>query len=142
MLLETRIPFSYIFKQAWLDLLNVFAISAAIDVLVSHNKEDVPPIQAAIPAFLGTAISLLISFKLNQSYDRWWEARKIWGAIVNDSRTLAIQVLSLPKERSPITERMARRQIAWCYCVGQSLRGLDWKTYTVEHLSADDVAQV
>lgn len=47
-----------------------------------------------IPAFLGTAISVLLSFKMSQSYGRWWEARKVWGGIVNDSRSLVIQLQS------------------------------------------------
>jgi len=141
MLLETRIPYRYLIKQTWRDLFSVLVISSAIDLLVSNNKEHVPPIQAAIPAFLGTAITLLISFKLNQSYDRWWEARKIWGAIVNDSRTLARQVLSLPSAQTNISHRIARRQIAWCYCVGQSLRGLDWKEHAAPHLRPEDIAE-
>src|SRR5688572_11121865 len=143
MLLETRIPFSYIFKQAWLDLLNVFAISAAIDVLVSHNKEDVPPIQAAIPAFLGTAISLLISFKLSQSYDRWWEARKVWGAIVNDSRSLVIQSQSFTaKGNEGAIRKIAFRQIAWCYSLGQSLRGLNPTGNLNPFISSEDLGEI
>ena len=35
---------------------------------------------------IGTAVAFYIGFKNNQAYDRLWEARKIWGAIVNDSR--------------------------------------------------------
>lgn len=41
-------------------------------------------------ALLGTAVAFLIGFKNNASYDRLWEARKIWGAIVNSSRTWGI----------------------------------------------------
>ncbi|WKN46384.1 bestrophin family ion channel [Tunicatimonas pelagia] len=44
---------------------------------------------------IGIAVSFLIGFKNNQSYDRFWEGRKIWGAIVNYSRTWANQVLHL-----------------------------------------------
>nr|WP_262482372.1 bestrophin family ion channel [Aquimarina pacifica] len=76
-------------------------------------------------AFLGTSIALLLSFKLSQSYDRWWESRKIWGSIVNDSRTLMIQVLNLSKEDSEIHKEVGYRQIAWCYSLGQSLRKQD-----------------
>ena len=36
---------------------------------------------------IGTAVAFYVGFKNNQSYDRMWEARKIWGGIVNDSRT-------------------------------------------------------
>jgi putative membrane protein len=84
-----------------------------------------------IPTFIGTAISILLSFKLNQSYDRWWEARKVWGAIVNDSRSLTIQLQTLVSSgNETIIRKIVKRQIAWCYSLGQGLRGLD----TLENL--------
>ena len=59
-----------------------------------------------------------------RTYDRWWEARKVWGAIVNDSRSLVIQLQTLVPEGNEVAvRRIAHRQIAWCYCLGQSLRG-------------------
>ena len=86
----------------------------------------IPELPISIPAFLGTAISVILSFKLNQSYDRWWEARKIWGGIVNDSRTFVIQLqMFLSKGNESSIKKIAYRQVAWCYCLGQSLRGLD-----------------
>ena len=88
----------------------------------------------AIPAFIGTAISVLLSFKLSQSYERWWEARKIWGAIVNDSRTLVLLLQSfLPKEESDEIKQITYRQIAWCYALGNHLRDLH-ATEDSEHL--------
>jgi putative membrane protein len=71
---------------------------------------------------------LLLGFRSNQAYDRWWEARQVWGAIVNDSRTLARQVLNFTESQyeedmvHQWRQRMVRRQIAWCYSLGQSLR--------------------
>ena len=140
MLLD-RIPFHYVARKARRDTVYVLVIAGFVDVIVSYNRDHVPVIQTAIPAFLGTAISLLLSFKLNQSYDRWWEARKIWGAIVNDSRTLVRQLLTLAGGDGTLARRIGRRQIAWCYCLGQSLRGLDWKVGAVEHLSEEDIAE-
>jgi ion channel-forming bestrophin family protein len=43
---------------------------------------------------LGTALSILLGFTNSQAYDRWWEARKIWGSIVNDSRSFTKQVIT------------------------------------------------
>lgn len=128
MLLEKRIPFIYLFRQVRYDLLFVLLMSFGTYALKRFYGDAVPRIPVALPAFLGTAISLLLSFKLNQSYDRWWEARKIWGAIVNDSRTLAIQVLrfNTPGPAAIETARnISYRQIGWAYCLGQSLRQLD-----------------
>lgn len=44
---------------------------------------------------LGFVISLLLVFRTNTAYDRWWEGRKLWGALVNNSRNLAIKLNSL-----------------------------------------------
>ncbi len=43
-------------------------------------------------ALLGFAISMLLVFRTNTAYDRWWEARKFWGLLVNNSRNLAIKL--------------------------------------------------
>ena len=44
---------------------------------------------------LGFVISLLLVFRTNTAYDRWWEGRKLWGSLVNNSRNLAIKLNSL-----------------------------------------------
>ncbi|RYZ16731.1 MAG: hypothetical protein EOP49_51380, partial [Sphingobacteriales bacterium] len=44
-------------------------------------------IPLGMSALLGTLLSLLLAFRTSQSYERWWEARTVWGGIVNDSRT-------------------------------------------------------
>ena len=43
---------------------------------------------------LGFVLSLLLVFRTNTAYDRWWEGRKLWGALVNNSRNLAIKIKS------------------------------------------------
>jgi putative membrane protein len=93
-----------------------------------------------IPAFLGTAISILLSFKMNQSYDRWWEARKVWGAIVNDSRSFVVQLQAfVDKKHAERIKVLAYRQMAWCYSLGQSLRGLDPLTKVTDFLNEEDL---
>ena len=41
---------------------------------------------------LGFAISMLLVFRTNSAYDRWWEGRKVWGSVVNNSRNLALKL--------------------------------------------------
>ena len=43
-------------------------------------------------SLLGFAISMLLVFRTNTAYDRWWEGRKLWGQLVNNSRNLAIKL--------------------------------------------------
>ena len=49
-------------------------------------------------SMLGFVISLLLVFRTNTAYDRWWEGRKLWGALVNNSRNLAIKLHVILKE--------------------------------------------
>ncbi len=63
--------------------------------------EDKSPFRnlSQIHALLGFALSLLLVFRTNTAYDRWWEGRKLWGALVNNSRNLAIKLqMLLPPE--------------------------------------------
>ncbi len=53
----------------------------------------------AMHSLLSLVISLLLVFRTNTAYDRWWEGRKLWGALVNNSRNLALKMtVMLPKE--------------------------------------------
>jgi len=47
---------------------------------------------------LGFVLSLLLAFRINSAYDRWWEGRKLWGSLVNNSRNLAIKIKHLGSE--------------------------------------------
>ena len=49
---------------------------------------------------LGFVISLLLAYRTNTAYDRWWEGRKLWGGLVNSSRNLAIKMASFLKEEN------------------------------------------
>jgi putative membrane protein len=125
MILEKKIPFSYIFNKVKSDLLVVFLLGVVTNLLTIKFSPFLPEMPLSIPALLGTAISILLSFKMNQSYDRWWEARKVWGAIVNDSRSFIVQLQSfLAVAEVETIKKIAYRQIAWCYTLGRSLRGL------------------
>ncbi|HMI06521.1 MAG TPA: bestrophin family ion channel [Flavobacterium sp.] len=49
---------------------------------------------------LGFVISLLLVFRTNTAYDRWWEGRKMWGALVNNSRNFAIKLSVILKDEN------------------------------------------
>ncbi|MCP2028513.1 putative membrane protein [Flavobacterium sp. HSC-32F16] len=126
MLINTKIPVSYLFSKVKYEVFFVVVIGFLVHFLTSQFKNIIPMMPITIPAFIGTAISVILSFKLNQSYDRWWEARKIWGSIVNDSRSFVLQLQSfVAKEDQNQIREIAFRHIAWCYCLGQTLRGID-----------------
>ncbi|MEO6732458.1 MAG: bestrophin family ion channel [Ferruginibacter sp.] len=72
---------------------------------------------------LGFAISMLLVFRTNTAYDRWWEGRKQWGALVNNSRNLAMK-LSVMIPETDKEHRVFFRKIipAFAYALHKHLR--------------------
>ena len=52
----------------------------------------------AIHSLLGFVLGLLLVFRTNTAYDRWWEGRRIWGELTNTSRNLAMKINAVLKE--------------------------------------------
>jgi len=82
-----------------------------------------------VVAMLATALAIFLAFRNNSAYDRWWEARKIWGGIVNSSRTFGRQVMTLTSLSQEPTEAVAAyqkeliyRHIAWINVLRLQLR--------------------
>jgi putative membrane protein len=141
MLLDKRIPVVYILRKIWLQSIFVCIVGFIVFGFKYQFNDLLPLMPIQIPAFLGTAISVILSFKLSQSYDRWWEARKVWGSIVNDSRNLVLQLQSFISNDGDI-RKIALRQIAWCFSLGQSLRGLDPVEGLDRHVEADELGKI
>ena len=142
MILENRLPIIYILKKIKWDIPIITAFSTIIHFL-SVQFSDHITVPISISAFLGTTIALLLSFKLSQSYDRWWEARKIWGAIVNDSRSLVIQLKNFTSNKNPkAVKAIAYRQIAWCYAFSRKLRKLEECENLDQYIATDELKKV
>jgi putative membrane protein len=143
MLLNKKIPAAYVLNKIKLEVLYVLIIGLLVNYLTGEFNDLIPDMPIAIPAFIGTAISVILSFKINQSYDRWWEARKIWGSIVNDSRTFVLQLQSFVSiEKKAEIKEISYRHIAWCFSLGQSLRGLDATANLAKYISQTDVDKI
>lgn len=131
MLLQKNIPIKYVLGKIKYEIIYVAIYSTIIAIIYHAYNHTVLAIPLSIPMIAGTVLSLLLAFRSNQAYDRWWEARIIWGGIVNDSRTLARQVLTFTErsgdddERRQFTEKLIRRQMAWNYSLSQALRKED-----------------
>ena len=143
MLLKKPIPATYILNKIKMEVLYVLIIGLLVNYLTGKFQHLIPEMPIGIPAFIGTAISVILSFKINQSYDRWWEARKIWGSIVNESRSFVLQLQSFitPGRQAEIKE-IAYRHIAWCFSLGQSLRGLDATANLGKFISDSDMEKL
>jgi putative membrane protein len=131
MLLKKRIPMKYVLGKIKVELALLLAYTTLFEIFHHYFINISVDVPIAIPTMIGTIISLLLAFKSNQAYDRWWEARIIWGSIVNESRTLVRQILTFYKdpdfsvEANEFKKNFTKRQIAWCYSLGQALRNKD-----------------
>jgi putative membrane protein len=75
-------------------------------------------------SLIGIAVAFYLGFKNNASYDRTWEARKIWGGIVNSSRTFGSAVVSFVQgaDSDVVKKRLIYRHIAWLTALRFQLR--------------------
>lgn len=86
------------------------------------------PFNLAIPwqpiSIIGIAVAFYLGFKNNSSYDRTWEARKIWGGIVNNSRSFGAAVNAFVKgpDENTIKKELIYRHIAWLTALRHQLR--------------------
>jgi putative membrane protein len=72
---------------------------------------------------LGFAISMLLVFRTNTAYDRWWEGRKLWGSLVNNSRNLALKLSTLLPENEKAQRSFFRKIIpAYAFALHNHLR--------------------
>lgn len=132
---------TYFLKYLWLDILFIIIYASVISIIDQYTflKEiNIPP---AITTISGTIIALLLAFRIAQSYDRWWEARKVWGEIVNESRTFARQIKQfLPSENEAITvAEFSQRQIIWCFALSESLRGKSYSHKVQQYLDSQNI---
>ncbi|MCB0794389.1 MAG: hypothetical protein KDB88_06600 [Flavobacteriales bacterium] len=97
-------------------------------------------------SLIGIAVAFYLGFKNNSSYERLWEARKIWGGIVNTSRSFTVLVRnwvnndeSIRKlnedELDILRKELVHRHVAWLHALTFEMRKLkDW-----EHVASNDV---
>lgn len=97
----------------WKELIYIGVFTSIITFLiVTYGGEIIESLEKLITLYslIGFVISLLLVFRTNTAYDRWWEGRKKWGALVNDTRNLAIKIetsVNLPESRDVLRRMIA-----------------------------------
>lgn len=138
MLLNKRIPIGYIFSLVKYKLLAVIILAGGLSYLDGHFENWgilFPIISSWLPGILGTMITLVLAFRMNQSYDRWWEARKIWGGIVNDSRSLIREVTFLKNKgankelHTEFKTEVIELLVLWLHSLKTRLKGFPEDVY-------------
>jgi putative membrane protein len=117
------------------ELLVSVLMSVAVFVL---HKQDIIAISFpfSVATILGSALAIFIAFRNNSSYSRWWEARTLWGGIINSSRVLARLIITFTdshahqqhydKVKSELFKKeMIYKVIAWVHALRLHLRRLD-----------------
>ncbi len=115
-----KYPLSHILPWTWRETA-VFAVIAAAPTAVHGLTGSGPALPWQPIAMIGTAVAFVTGFKNNASYGRLWEARQIWGGIVNNSRGWAMLTLDFVGERA-VREELIRRHLAWLTALRYQLR--------------------
>lgn len=122
MIVGTRPQLRRIVMEIWKPLTALFAWDVAVTAfhfICTPIKE--PPLPIAL---FGTALALFLGFRTNAAYARWWEARTLWGALINASRTLS-RIVGSVLPGGPEFEVISLRQIAFAHTMRLQLRGED-----------------
>lgn len=112
----------------------LLALVAAGGAYALHRWEPLVALPFSIAATLGGALAIFIGFRNNSAYGRWWEARTLWGGIVNSTRVLARLIITFTDShahqpnhdaaRSAAFKReMVYKVIAWVHALRLHLRG-------------------
>lgn len=103
----------------------LLTVGIAVAATVLHGRLfDTKITLTPIPfSLIGLALAIFLGFRNNASYDRWWEARKLWGDLVIRSRSLARQWLCHPAADDAEARRQLYRLIAFAHALRHALRG-------------------
>ena len=106
----------------------VITLLSCVVVWMYHRQWFSPTHLSAVPfSLFGLALSVFMGFRNNVCYDRWWEARKQWGDLIVQARSLAREsaVLLAASTANSVQERLVRRCIGFGYALAARLRDQD-----------------
>jgi ion channel-forming bestrophin family protein len=103
-------------------LISLIALAVHIHVIRINVNVSTTPF-----SLIGIALAIFLGFRNSASYDRYWEARKLWGSLLNETRSLTRQVLTLPTAQIDRTEtdRFVRALGAFAHALRHQLRCTD-----------------
>ena len=114
-------------REVWRPLAALFLLDTLVTVAyVGLGWTWITPSGLPLP-LLGTGLAVFLGVRNNTAYARWWEARTLWGAVVNNSRSYAraLTLLLMPAEAGALRHALVRHQIAWVHALRCLLRRED-----------------
>ncbi|GAB3788800.1 bestrophin family ion channel [Spirosoma horti] len=147
MLLKPDLRLSRVIRITWKVDLWMIGLCTGAYLLETYLLRGNVRIPNNIPALLATTLAFFIGFNNNQAYSRWWEARTIWGALVNDSRSWTRSILAYCQQMEEsstdqahtgqITMRLIHRNLSFLHALKKNLRGTDAHEYRTYLEQAD-----
>ncbi|RIY02694.1 hypothetical protein D3218_04890 [Aureimonas flava] len=125
MVMPESAKFANMLRYIGWPLLLLLAWDVAVTVAyttIPHPEFELPVLPMTL---LGSALALFLSFRNNNAYNRWWEARGLWGLMVNASRSFgrgAFFLVGGGADSLPLREALLRRQIAYVHALRCHLR--------------------
>jgi ion channel-forming bestrophin family protein len=130
-------PAAHFWREAWAiegsitphvaGLVVAFGAYAAAVMAVAAYAEQAYGVEIGVTIapyeVAGAILGLLLVLRTNAGYDRWWEARRLWGGIVNQSRNLALTALAYGPRDPAWRDDMVRWTVAFAHAARRSLRG-------------------
>lgn len=112
--------------RVFVDVL-AFGLITSLIVAASHEAKRRFDIELSVPVgpfeAAGAVLGVLLVLRTNAGYDRWWEARKLWGGIVNQSRNLVVITLAGEPDELAWRGRLVRWAAVFPYVIRDQLRG-------------------
>lgn len=147
MIIKRNFDLRKVMMNIRVETLSTVFISGLVWALHATNIIDFA-LPFSIAAILGSALAIFVAFRNQSSYGRWWEARTIWGGIINNSRIFARQIIAntdnavaigkiTPDAADNFKKEMVYRQIAFAHALRLHLRRQEtWQE--LKHLLAED----
>ena len=107
--------------------LTVLLVLAGLTEIIEPRVSHLELFSVVYVGVFSTALSIFLVFRFNEAYERWWEARTLWGGMINLSRDFARQVLTLTASDDDTDGRrlLVHRQIAFAHALRIRLREWD-----------------
>lgn len=143
----------FVFRN-WPIILTVVVVEQGL-LLISEYSDALATdvFSAGAVGLLATVVGIFLVFRFNEAYQRWWEARILWGCLVNESRSFSREVTTLmtpervpkltsPEEAHAVQEELVYRHVAYCNALRLGLRRQESWDELAPFLSPDELQEL
>ena len=134
--------------ETWPRILTATLIAIGVTYLEMHYDIERYTLTTTPFTIIGFALGIFLGFRNNVAYERYWEGRKLWGALVNTARSLTRQVYSIvyadsdSEELEQFRRRFVKRVIAFAHALRHHLRDTDPIEEISDFLLPEDLLEV